>query len=96
MEWFAHNLKLDINNVPDMENGLSINQNFDSFIQAITTVFIVLTGDNWCDIFYKHYRGVSGPLASFFFLTLKIVGQYILLLLLLPILIEHFDTESLN
>lgn len=96
MEWFAHLIKFDYLSKPNLKDGLSINQNFDSFIQAVTTVFVVLTGDGWCDIFYKHYRAKSGPLASFFFLTLKIVGEYILLLLLLAILIEHFDEESLN
>ena len=56
----------------------------------------MLTGDSWTDIFYKHYRGVSSPLASLFFLTLKLIGEYILLMLLLAILIEHFDDESLS
>ena len=59
-------------------------------MEGFATTFTILTGDNWCDIFYKHYRGVSRIKSSFFFMTLKIIGGYILLLLVLAILIEHF------
>lgn len=96
MEWFAYNARFDSDWTVDLVNGKFIDQNFNTFIEAFTTVFVVLTGDNWADIYYKHFRGVSSPLSSFFFLTLKLVGQYILLLLLLAILIEHFDEDSLN
>ena len=96
MEWFAYYARFDSNWKVDLENGKFIDQNFNTFIEAFTTVFVILTGDNWCDIFYKHYRGVNSISSAFFFLTYKIVGQFILLLLLLAILIEHFDEESLN
>lgn len=91
MEWFANKAIFNLNNEVDLENGVTILQNFNTFLDSFTTVFVILTGDSWSNIFYMHYRGVSPALASFFFLSLKIVGGYILLLLLLAILIEYFD-----
>lgn len=65
-------------------------------MEAFTTSFVVLTGDNWCDIFYKHFRGISSVMSTFFFIVFKIIGQYGLLLLLVAIIIESFDEDSLN
>ena len=95
MDNFAYKAKFNENWKYD-SNGTYINENFNTFIEAFTTVFVVLTGDNWCDIFYKHYRGVSSYTSALFFLLLKIIGEYILLLLLLAILIEYLDEDSLN
>lgn len=74
MEWFAYYARFDSSWNVDLIDGKYIDQNFNSFIQAFTTVFVVLTGDNWCDIFYKHLRSVGWGVSTFFFLSLKIVG----------------------
>ncbi len=52
MELFAENAKFTKDDKVDMENGKSIDQNFDSFLYAFTTVFVLLTQDGWSNIFY--------------------------------------------
>ena len=55
-----------------------------------------MTGDTFGDIFYKHWRAAGGVLSSFFFVTLTLVGQNILLMLFLAILVQNFDEASIN
>lgn len=43
MELFAENAKFTADDKVDMENGTSLNQNFDSFLYSFTTVFVLLT-----------------------------------------------------
>ena len=59
-------------------------------------MFIVLTGDNWTTIYIDHYRVVGEALSSFFFISLILLGQYILLMLFIAILVENFDEDSIN
>ena len=94
-EWFAYEVQFDENWVRS-DTGTFIDQNYNTFIEGFTTSFTILTGDNWCDIFYKHYRVDSNFWSALYFLSLKIIGEYILLLLLLAILIEKFDEDSIN
>lgn len=49
MELFAENAKFTADKV-DMDNGKSIDQNFDSFLYSFTTVFVLLTQDGWSAI----------------------------------------------
>ena len=58
-ENFAYLAKFDKNWNIDYEHGKFVDQNYNTFIEGFTTTFVILTGDNWCDIFYKHYRGVG-------------------------------------
>ena len=75
MEFFAHKAKFDENNKLDLsENGRYIDFNFNNFLQGFLTVFIVLTGDQWSEIYYRHYRAVGGVVSSFYFLSLMLVG----------------------
>jgi hypothetical protein len=96
MEWFSNKAKFNYEWHIDFEEGEFIESNFNTFIEAFSTVFIVLTGETWCETYYKHYRGVSGPLSFIFFISLKLIGTYIVLLLFLAILIEYFDEDSIN
>ena len=96
MEWFAYKVKLNSSYELDMENGSYPDENFNTFWQAFLIVFTVLTGDGWSSKYYSYYRNVSGPLSSIYFLSLLIVGQYILLMLFIAILVENFDEQSIN
>jgi hypothetical protein len=60
------------------------------------SVFIVLANDGWTTIFFNHYRSLAGFQATPFFLSLMILGRYILFNLFLAILLGNFDEESLN
>jgi hypothetical protein len=86
MEVFAYKAKFT-NGDPDIENGSFPNSNFNYFLEAFTSVFIVLANDGWTVIYFNYYRAVSGGISTFFFVTLLIFGQFILLNLFLAILL---------
>ena len=93
---YSGKAKFNANNEPDQINGVSPSSNFDSFLSGITSVFIVLANDGWSTIFFDYYRAVSGVTAVFYFLSLLIIGNYILLKLFLAILLKNFDETSIN
>lgn len=75
MEIFAYSVKFDKDWRIDMENGKYPDRNFNTFLDAFTTVFIVLTNDVWTSIFVDYYRAVgNGEAAIIFFISLIIIG----------------------
>ena len=56
MEVFAYNVAFDDNGKVDLENGTYPNSNFNYFLEAMGSVFIVLANDGWSTIFFDHYR----------------------------------------
>jgi hypothetical protein len=90
MEMFSHKAKFDENGDVDLENGESPRPNFDYFLNAFVTIFIVLIGDGWNNIMYQYWIAV-GSYASIFFIILQIFGKYVLLNLFLAILLENFE-----
>uniref|UniRef100_A0A3B3T7U0 Voltage-dependent L-type calcium channel subunit alpha n=1 Tax=Paramormyrops kingsleyae TaxID=1676925 RepID=A0A3B3T7U0_9TELE len=76
--------------------------NFDSFPQALITVFQVLTGEDWDVVMYDGIRAHGGPdfpgiLASIYFVILYIVGNFILLNVFLAIAVDNLaEAESLT
>lgn len=96
LELFADKAKFNSAGDVDFDNGTSPMYNFDSFFNAFTTVFIVLTNDSWQSMYYAHYRAVNSTAATLFFISLVIIGQKILLNLFLAILLENFDESHLE
>jgi hypothetical protein len=96
MEWFAFKIKFVDEVKIDNINGVYVDSNFNTFYQSFIMVFDILTGDSWAMKYYQYYRGVNGVSASFFFLSIIVFGQYILLMLFLAILVENFDMESIK
>jgi hypothetical protein len=97
MEWFSYKAKFNKNNELDFgENGAWIDSNFNTFLEAFLTVFSCLTGDNWSQVYAMHYVAAGPLLSTLFFLTLIIVGFYILLMLFVAILVENFEEDSIN
>ncbi|KAF8789752.1 Voltage-dependent calcium channel type D like protein [Argiope bruennichi] len=76
--------------------------NFDSFVQALLTVFQILTGEDWNEVMYdgiRAYGGVEswGVLACIYFIILFICGNYILLNVFLAIAVDNLaDADSLT
>lgn len=76
--------------------------NFDTFVQALLTVFQILTGEDWNEVMYdgiRAYGGVSsyGVLACVYFIILFICGNYILLNVFLAIAVDNLaDADSLS
>ncbi len=97
MEIFAHKVKYDEETRHlDLVTGTSPQQNFDSLLNAYYSVFIVLANDGWSTIYINHFDVVGYGVASMFFISLLIIGQYILLNLFLAILLQNFDNDSVT
>lgn len=90
MELFAHTVQLDRYGDLVEEGGSSPKSNFDSFFNAFVTVFIVLTGEDWNNIYYSYARD-NYFVSTIFFYSLIVFGQLILLNLFLAILLDNFD-----
>lgn len=91
MELFAYKVKYDSNGKIDMENGSYTDDNFNTFYQSFLMIFTVLTGDSWGDKYFRYFRNVNPVLSTLFFISLLVIGQYLLLMLFIAILVENFD-----
>uniref|UniRef100_A0A8C4QA34 Voltage-dependent L-type calcium channel subunit alpha n=1 Tax=Eptatretus burgeri TaxID=7764 RepID=A0A8C4QA34_EPTBU len=75
---------------------------FDTFPQALLTVFQILTGEDWNAVMYDGIMAYGGPSSSgmfvcIYFIILFICGNYILLNVFLAIAVDNLaDAESLN
>jgi hypothetical protein len=47
LELFANKVKFDKQGEVDLINGTSRRPNFDDFVSAFITIFMVMIGDNW-------------------------------------------------
>ncbi|XP_045456510.1 muscle calcium channel subunit alpha-1-like [Melitaea cinxia] len=76
--------------------------NFDSFWQAVLTMFQILTGEDWNVVMYhgiNAYGGVGTPgmFASLYFIVIFICGNYILLNVFLAIAVDNLgDAEDME
>ena len=92
MQLFAYKVKFNSNYEVDLSSsGTYPNSTFNTFLEACVSVFIVLANDGWTKIYFHHYIATDEVAASIFFVSLVIIGQYILLNLFIAILIENFE-----
>ena len=71
--------------------------NFNTFLDAFVSVFIVLANDGWFSLYMNHYRATENPIgSSFYFFSLLIFGQFILLNLFISVLINNFEETSVK
>lgn len=89
-EYGAHVAITDTN----YENSLVPRSNFDDFGLALSTVFQVLTGENWNEVLYYCWRATSW-IAPVYFISLIVQGVFCCLSLFLAILIRQFDGSDL-
>ncbi|KAJ1458807.1 Ion transport protein-domain-containing protein [Pelagophyceae sp. CCMP2097] len=68
--------------------------NFDSFSMAMLTNFIILTADNWSEIMYTTMDS-SGVGAAIFFLVLFVVGRYAILSMLIAVVFDQVERDSI-
>lgn len=87
MEIFAYKVRFNSANQVDLANGTPYNQNFDSFLWSMTTVFVLFTGDSWSYIWFSLYRSLDSARSSIFVFAIMIIGNRILLNLFLAILL---------
>jgi len=69
--------------------------NFDNFLNATLSIFIVIANDQWSEIYQDHYRVKGGVTISLFFIGLVVLGQWILFNLFLAILLKEFEDASM-
>ena len=106
LEMLSHRARFDRANIPvkyfdpinpntTSEKFSVPNSNFDSFFEALLSVFIVIANDGWTVIYWDYYRTPSvGPIIStIFFMSLVIFGQMILFNLFLAILLKEVEQK---
>ncbi|CAH6787730.1 Cacna1s [Phodopus roborovskii] len=86
----------------DFEDTELRRSNFDSFPQALISVFQVLTGEDWNSVMYNGIMAYGGPsypgvLVCIYFIILFVCGNYILLNVFLAIAVDNLaEAESLT
>mmetsp|Transcript_19833 Transcript_19833/g.54746 ORF Transcript_19833/g.54746 Transcript_19833/m.54746 type:complete len:1775 (-) Transcript_19833:180-5504(-) len=70
--------------------GRLVRPNFSNFLYSMTTVFILITGENWNESMYIAVQRNSF-LSAIFFVFIMVAGNYIVLNLFLAVLIEEFE-----
>lgn len=69
----------------------TIRYNYDSFISAFLTSFIMLTTENWNSIMFYAFSGdTSQALIAVYFVSCIFIGNWMLLNLFLAILLDSF------
>eukprot|EP00736_Rhodelphis_marinus_P000156 Rmarinus@m.17433 len=68
--------------------------NFDDFLASFTTVFQIITGENWNTVMYDAIYCCNTGLSILFFVSLFVLGQYIVLNLFLVLLLQHFGESD--
>lgn len=73
--------------------------NFDSFGDAFLSIFVVLSGENWNEIYFAQHRATWDEssryfFATFYFLVLFVVGNLLLFNLFIAILLSNFDDDD--
>ena len=64
--------------------------NFDTFIEALITVFAIMIGDNWTTVMYDAMRA-KGNIYALYFIIVFAFGNIIMLNLFLALLLGNFD-----
>ena len=67
--------------------------NFTSIWRSLLTVFIVVSGEGWASIMKDTMRASGWP-ASIYFVSLFVIGRYIILNLFIAIIIEKFQDNG--
>ena len=93
LELFSGNLKFDEQGNLDAARGSSPRTNFDTFVNALTTIFIILIGDDWNTIMMQLVRANGYP-TLVFTLSVVVLGNFVLLSLFLAILLKNFEDDQ--
>eukprot|EP01064_Diplonema_japonicum_P009432 TRINITY_DN16926_c0_g1_i1.p1 TRINITY_DN16926_c0_g1~~TRINITY_DN16926_c0_g1_i1.p1 ORF type:complete len:2141 (+),score=493.84 TRINITY_DN16926_c0_g1_i1:35-6457(+) len=74
------------------KSGTEDRLNFTSLWRSLLTVFVVVTGEGWVKVLKNTMKAVGWP-AAFYFVSLFIIGRYIILNLFVAIIIERFQNK---
>lgn len=96
MEFFAYKIRFTADGAvsSNKKTGISPRINFDSFLEGIVAVFVLVTNEDWNAVLYDHMRGLDSWVPVAYFIIVVIIGNFILLNLFLAILIYNFALAS--
>ncbi|KUF89419.1 hypothetical protein AM588_10002652 [Phytophthora nicotianae] len=80
-------------NLEEFWNGTVPRNNFDTLLWAAVTVFQIITGENWNSIMYYAILG-NGMLSCVYFISLVILGDFVLMNLFLALLLDNFGDND--
>lgn len=98
MQMFGNQFRFDADGFPVSlaETAAYIpRSNFDTILWSMVTIFQVLTGENWNEVFLNGWRS-TGWASTLYFLSLVICGNFIILNLFLAILLSNFEDQDAN
>lgn len=98
MELYAYRVKFNENNyrLDFSKEGIIPKSNFNTPINALLSVFIVISNDGWSTLYRDHARATNFISSSIFFIVILILGQFILYNLFIAIMIENFEQLSVR
>ena len=68
--------------------------NFDSFGNAILSIFQSITGEGWVDIMYQVQNSYGGTFAAVYFVVMIVFGSFFLLNLTLAVIWDEFEKNK--
>jgi len=68
--------------------------NFNNFLEAMLSVFLLLTNEGWNTMAYVYMHGMGTIYPVLYFIVIIIFGNFILLKLFIAILINNFHEAS--
>lgn len=72
----------------------SIRYNYDNYLMAMLSVFLLLTNESWNTIAYTYMHDMDSIYPAIYFVIVIILGNFILLKLFIAILLNNFHSES--
>ncbi|KAG2529910.1 hypothetical protein BBO99_00000965 [Phytophthora kernoviae] len=99
VQFFGNTMRFDVDGYPTpftlegFWDGTVPRNNFDTLLWAVVTVFQVITGENWNEIMYDTIRG-NGKFACIYFITLVVLGNFVLMNLFLALLLDNFGADD--
>ena len=100
MQFFANRLRFDENGfrvrpgTPGYDDAEVPRSHFDTLLWAFTTIFQVLSGENWNDVFSDSLDLGSPLLSVCYFVPLFIMGNYVLVNLFVAIICWGWDSAA--
>ena len=81
---------------PNTPDSVSTRFNFDNFLNALITCFLIMIGDNWNELMHDAMRSYKSITVSIFYISLIIIGNWFLMNLFLAILLKNFEDSPFD
>jgi hypothetical protein len=92
MELFSQIVKFNSKDEIDLA-GVSPRLNFDNLAYSMLSMFALTVGDGWNGFFYQYSR-INSPAAVFYFISIGVIFNILLLNLFLALFMEHFFEDD--